>query len=135
MKKTNPTDRSSEKANATLDALLSKGVLADKRATKQPFPATVPPAAPTATSIPHAAPSPVRPHIARSNPALERLTVRFTQEEARQLEKARGVARAMGYKISDTAVFRLALNSFQPERLTPQALETVLAADTRRRPN
>ena len=134
MKKTNPTDRSPERANAALDALLSKGVLADKRATKQPFPATVPPAAPTATPIPHAAPSLVRP-VARSNPALERLTVRFTQEEARQLEKARGVARAMGYKISDTAVFRLAINSFQPERLTPQALEAVLAADTRRRPN
>ena len=38
MKKSNPTDRSHQDANAQLDALLHKGVLADKRATKTPFP-------------------------------------------------------------------------------------------------
>jgi len=116
-----------ERANAELDALLSKGVQADKRATRPAIPvAPLPlPQSPQASPPNYAVPT--------SNPTLERLTVRFTQDEARLLEKARGAARAMGYKISDTAVFRLALNTLNTDRMTAQAIEAVLAADSRRR--
>jgi hypothetical protein len=129
MSNKNPSQRNPEHANAALDALLRKGVEADQRATKSsiPMPAQAAPPQP-------ARPTPrVKTPVAQS--PLERLTVRFTQNEARLLEKARGVARSMGYKISDTAVFRLALNALQTEHLTPQAIEAVLVADGRRRPN
>jgi len=127
-----PSDHSIRGANSTLDALLQKGIQADQRATKPmilPTPATPP----IVRSRPVAA---ITETIVRApQPTLERLSVRFTQDEARLLEKARGVARSMGFKISDNAVFRLALNAFQSEQLTPQAIESILTADGRRRPN
>ena len=67
----------------------------------------------------------------RSKERLERLTVRFTREESLLLEKVRGLARGMGYKISDNAVFRLALKMLKPEGITPQAVLAVLAEDHR----
>jgi hypothetical protein len=127
MSNKNPHEHSPTRA-ADLDALLHKGIQADKRATKPPMSAAPPAAAPQSLPPSYT----VRP-ISASNPTLERLTVRFTQEEARLLEKARGVARSMGYKVSDTAVFRLALNSFNPDTMTTAALETILKADGRRR--
>ena len=122
------SDRSPHAANATLDALLQKGIQADQRATK---PTIITPHAEQlrpASVVTKAVSPPLLP-------SLERLTVRFTQSEARLLEKARGVARSMGYKISDTAVFRLALNALVAEQLTPQAIESILVADGRRRSN
>lgn len=137
MKNSKSTDRSPEKANAALDALLHRGVLADKRATKPPFPAVTPSPTPQPVPSPNvsAMPAPAVHAVPRANPTLERLTIRFTQDEARLLEKARGIARSMGFKVSDTAVFRLALNAFQSDRMTPQSIEAVLAADSRRRQN
>jgi len=125
MSNKNQSQRSPEHANATLDALLRKGVQADQRATKSPIPTISAPSQPS--------PQKIKTPIAAST--LERLTVRFTQGEARLLEKARGVARSMGYKISDTAVFRLALNAFQAEQMTQQTIEAILMADGRRRQN
>lgn len=118
-------------AGAELDALLNKGVMADQRANK----AVVPPSTGLPTQTP-AIPSPVSSALSPQpvkQQRLERLTVRFTAQEARLLEKARGLARSMGYKLSDTAVFRLALNALDFERISPQNLEAVLAADSRRR--
>ncbi|MGD0770989.1 MAG: hypothetical protein ABSB42_22625 [Tepidisphaeraceae bacterium] len=130
MSNKNPTQRSPEHANAALDALLRKGVQADRRATKPPIPTPIP-------TISARDQQPLTQKIKTPAVAsnLERLTVRFTQSEARLLEKARGVARSMGYKISDTTVFRLALNAFQAEHLTGQAIEAILVADGRRRQN
>ena len=128
----NTPEHSREKANSQLDALLRKGIQADKRATKPPMP---PPAHPI---LSHATPIPTPATSHRTSAplqTLDRLTVRFTKEEAELLEKARGVARGMGYKISDNVVFRLALNSFRAESITPQVLESILSADGRRKHN
>ena len=84
-------------------------------------PVAQPRAAPGATSTP------------LPSPGFSRLTVRFTQAEARLLEKVRGIARSLGYKISDTAAFRLALNSFDADHMTAGQIESVLKADTRRK--
>lgn len=117
-----------------LDALLSRGVQADQRASRPSIP--VAPATTAAMATPR--PTPViptpSPRQTRAPSRLERITVRFTAEEARMLEEARGVARAMGYKLSDTAVFRLALNLLKPQAMTAEQIERVLIADTRRRP-
>lgn len=129
MSNKNPSQRSPEHANAALDALLQKGVQADQRATRPSIPLPVP-AMPSQRE-----PVATRKPVPAALPSLERLTVRFTQGEARLLEKVRGTARAMGYKISDTAVFRLALNALQAEQMTSQAIEAVLVADGRRRHN
>jgi len=126
MSNKNPSQRSAERANADLDALLRKGVQADQRATKPAFP--IPAHTQPAT---YQSPAPQTPPI--PIPPLECLTVRFTQNEARLLEKARGAARAQGFKISDTAVFRLALNALTIEQITPQNIQAVLEADGRRR--
>jgi hypothetical protein len=112
------------KAASTLDALLSNAVRADQRANK-------PPGSPAPTQVRDLA-SKVASR-ARQNPGLERLTVRFTHAEARKLEEARAVARAMGFKLSDTAVFRLALSVLRPDSITPDQLIAVLVADTRRK--
>jgi hypothetical protein len=127
----NTSKNLSEKANSQLDALLRKGIQADKRATKPPMPQQ---AYPT-PSNPASVNTPVAPHPTTVAPiqTLDRLTVRFTKAEAEMLEKARGVARSMGYKISDNVVFRLALNAFKAESITPQMLESILSADGRRK--
>jgi len=126
-----PPQHSRDKANSQLDALLRKGIQADKRATKPPMPMPSPVPAPS-----HVTPMPT-PAIPRQSPAplptLDRLTVRFTKAEAELLEKARAVARGMGYKISDNVVFRLSLNAFKAETITPQMLESILSADGRRK--
>ena len=122
-----------EKANSQLDALLQKGIQADKRATPPLIPVPVQPI-PAAPVAPMSAPAAPR-RIAAPVQTLDRLSVRFTKQEAEILEKVRGVARGMGYKISDNVVFRLALNAFRPESLTPEVLENILAADGRRRPD
>jgi hypothetical protein len=129
MSKTPSSDTNAKAAQAasTLDALLTKAVSADQRANK---PAVAPANVPAASPPP---PPQVARVTAKSNPTLERLSVRFTQEEARLIEKARGVARAMGFKVSDTAVFRLALNAFRPETMTAAEIKEVLASDSRRK--
>ena len=123
-----------QKANSQLDALLRRGVLADKRATKPPMPAN--PMAHPSPAANSNIPAILQPQHVAAAPiqTLDRLTVRFTKKEAELLEKARGVARSMGYKISDNVVFRLALNAFKAETITPQMLESILSADGRRRP-
>jgi hypothetical protein len=120
-----------EKANSQLDALLQRGIQADKRATKPPMPVPAPsaPSSPIAHIPIPAAPRRISPPIQ----TLNRLSIRFTKQEAEILEKVRGVARGMGFKISDNVVFRLALNAFRTESITPQVLENILAADGRRR--
>jgi hypothetical protein len=120
-----------DKANSQLDDLLRKGIQADKRATKPPMPAPAQSAPPA-----HSAQSPILTAPRKTSApvqTLDRLTIRFTKQEAEILEKVRAVARSMGYKISDNVVFRLALNAFKTESITPQVLENILAADGRRR--
>jgi len=125
----NKPEHSPEDANSKLDALLQKGIQADKRATKPPLPVYAPP-------MPvRAVPSGPQRRLSAPIETLDRLSIRFTKQEAEMLEKARGVARALGYKISDSAVFRLALNAFRPDSLTPEILERILAGDGRRRQN
>lgn len=139
--KSNPSpDRNPERAAAELDALLNKGVLADQRATKPPFSASTDTPPFTPTQVRHASPITLSPSVALQQsdvqpqlPKLERLTVRFTLEEARKLEHIRSIARSMGFKVSDTAVFRLALNALDAQKLNPQMIESVLLADGRRR--
>lgn len=118
-------DKNPDRARAQLDALLNRGVQADKRATK--------PAIPIAPTTVQPAAMPATPPVPAPLPSLQRMTVRFTQAEARLLEKVRAAARAMGYKISDTAVFRLALNVLDADRITTQQIETILQADSRRK--
>lgn len=120
------SERNPQQARDQLDALLQKGILADQRATKPPMPLTTP--APVSTP-PLAENRPIAPPL----PKLQRLTIRFTQSEAQLLEKARGIARSLGYKISDNAVFRLALNAFNLDTLAGQQIESILAADGRRK--
>jgi hypothetical protein len=117
------------KAASTLDVLLTRAVSADQRANK-PASQPVQEAAPMAKQV---AASNVAPRVAQASPGLERLTVRFTHEESRKLESVRAAARAMGYKLSDTAVFRLGLLLLNPGTVSAEQIEKVLEADTRRR--
>lgn len=150
------TQRKAEHAGSELDALLNRAVSADKRANKPAAMtrtvthdaknpsgdsensvgggggATISAESPDASGGAGERRSKVRQQVLPLE-RLERLTVRFTQDEAKLLEKARGVARGMGFKISDTAVFRLAINAFRPESMTPANLKAILAADHRRK--
>jgi hypothetical protein len=141
------TQRHAEQARSQLDALLSRAVGADKRAnrpagsaitqpeSRNPEHAATVPAEPAGTTA-HAGVGERKARIQQQElplDRLDRLSVRFTQDEAKLLEKARAVARGMGVKISDSAVFRLALSVFQPETMTPANLKAILAADHRRK--
>jgi hypothetical protein len=126
MSKKTISNTSAGSSSATLDALLRKGIQADQRANNLPA-SIAAPASQTPIRVANDVPAQV------PVPAPDRLTVRFTQSEAQLLEQARAIARSLGYKISDTAVFRLALHSLKPEQITPNAIRTILIADSRRR--
>ncbi|MFT3784762.1 MAG: hypothetical protein QM770_01170 [Tepidisphaeraceae bacterium] len=112
--------------------MLNKAVQADRRANKPVVPAatTVPAKTPALEKAePADAPRPKRIY----NPNLERCTVRFTREEAQKIEEARGKLRARGYKLSDSAVFRLALNTLDANSASEATLRALMVADTRRK--
>lgn len=107
---------------ATLDELLTRATHADRRLhpglTSETTEAT-----PSLSDRP--------PHRPRER--FLRLTVRFTAQEAAMLERARGQARAIGYKLSDSAVFRLALRQLSAQSVHESAVREVVNEDTRRR--
>lgn len=120
--KTTITRDRAKDAEARLDTLLQRALSADLRVSVQ---------------RPELSRSEVRPvepiRRARAPERLERLTVRFTQEEATMLEKARAAARSAGYKLSDSAVFRLAIRELRVDAVTEPAIRRVVVDDTRRR--